>query len=43
VYRKKLKELQKGSETTLWREVPDSFVEETEVGEGSGKKGQSKL
>ncbi|KAK0366562.1 hypothetical protein LTR91_003321 [Friedmanniomyces endolithicus] len=40
---KKLKELQKGSDTTLWREVPDSFVEETEVGEGSGKKGQSKL
>ncbi|KAK0941902.1 hypothetical protein LTR29_006628 [Friedmanniomyces endolithicus] len=40
---KKLKELQKGSETTLWREVPDSFVEETEVGDGSKGAGQSKL
>ncbi|KAK0922605.1 hypothetical protein LTR91_004380 [Friedmanniomyces endolithicus] len=39
----KLKELQKGSETTLWREVPDSFVEETEVGGGDARAVQSKL
>ncbi|KAK1068376.1 hypothetical protein LTR12_013739 [Friedmanniomyces endolithicus] len=40
---KKLKELQKGSETTLWREVPDSFVEKTEVGVESARVVQSKL
>ncbi|TKA82980.1 hypothetical protein B0A55_01559 [Friedmanniomyces simplex] len=39
---KKLAELQRSNDTTLWKEVPDSFVSQT-VGGGSASAVQSKL